>query len=740
MQIESNAHAVATAERRAMMLARAFAGDAGAVDRRRRLSARAQTSYGARGRGRAAIVVTVRVTRSNASASHSSSSRGGDARGARDGAREGRAGAGRDRWRATTRAVSEPKTTDTTSGGDEAVEPEDEDASDSMTTTASLTMDVIDLKAYDGDVCEVEGAEYDDSRLDAFPEDFPCDGEQTAAADRGRRVFRNEAEKRAAWSLGLLTVAYCHASATGFLLPSLLPAMSSELHLSDGQGALLTTLFTVTYSLLLPFVGALADTVNRKNLLASGAVIWTTATFLTAHATNYSGLLLSRGLFAVGNGAQNPVAFSMIPELFPRNKALALSVYNLAIHAGRAVSFASGAFVGRAPLPTGAEEHIFSNEPLTLPLTYLTEIGALGAHTILYTTADSVVLTPNVGTVLENSVADAMLSTGLTWQNIYDVVAVPGILIAPLIFFTVSDPGRKWTGSRALRRKLRADSRAISAESTLVAEDVPTTIDSEGLVALISSFDESDMEDDGKRLLSVTRAVVTQGNLKGQFTSIPLKARGRGEILDSLLTCFESKAFRDVTLAATLTDIAGWSMIAFQAAFYERTFALSPQEYDPLLAFVIPIAGVTGGLGGGWICDKLQLRSPQGQRWFISAMTVLAGPLLAASLLAEDYKTSLMFLFPGMVAAEIFRSPTAVMTRDAKPDSPSVAAAAHLAVRNLVAGCGPLSVAFLAKEFDLQHAMLLAPVCYVLAGFAYFNAIGVLTEERAERMRAKMTS
>jgi len=181
-------------------------------------------------------------------------------------------------------------------------------------------------------------------------------------------------------------------------------------------------------------------------------------------------------------------------------------------------------------------------------------------------------------------------------------------------------------------------------------------------------------------------------------------------------------------------------MIAFQAAFYERVFELTPQEYDPLLALVIPIAGITGGLGGGYICDRLQSRGPEGQRWFISVMTMLAGPLLAASLLADDYKTSLAFLFPGMIAAEIFRAPTAIMTRDTKPDTPSAAAAAHLAVRNMIAGAGPLAVAFLANNFDLQHAMLLAPAFYVVAGIAYFDAIGVLTQEKILRLEAKQAA
>jgi predicted MFS family arabinose efflux permease len=579
--------------------------------------------------------------------------------------------------------------------------------------------------------------------LDAFPGDFEeratgvveekASGETGALSKTVGGLFRNEREKNAAWSLALLTMAYCHASATGFLLPSLLPAMSADLKLGDGQGALLTTLFTVTYSLLLPFVGILADTVDRKNLLAMGAGTWTLASFMTAHSANFSALVLSRGLFAIGNGAQNPVAFSMIPELFPRNKAFALSFYNLAIHAGRAVSFASGAFVGRAPIPAGAEEHVFSNEPLTLPLTYLTEIGALGAHTILYTTADSVVLTPNVGTVLENTVGDAMLSTGMSWHEIYDVVAAPGLLIVPLILFTISDPGRTWTGSRALKRKVRME----KARRERRERERALSMDAESLVALIGSIDESDMSNETERVMATSRAVIAQSEMNGQYTSIPLKSSGFKDAFASLTSCFESEAFKKVTAASTLADVGGWSMIAFQAAFYERVFSLTPQEYDPLLALVIPLAGVTGGLGGGYICDRLQSRGPEGQRLFIAIMTMLAGPLLAASLLADDYKTSLMFLFPGMIAAEIFRSPTAVMTRDSRPETPSVAAAAHLAVRNMVAGVGPLAVAFFANKFDLRHAMLLAPACYVVAGIAYYDAIGVLTQEKIKRIEGR---
>ena len=126
---------------------------------------------------------------------------------------------------------------------------------------------------------DVDDADADDRArsvaLDAFPDAFDDardDARATTARADATRARRGGAagRERAAWALGLLTCAYCHASATGFLLPSLLPAMSADLKLDDGQGAVLTTLFTVTYSLLLPLVGVLADTVDRKNLLAAG--------------------------------------------------------------------------------------------------------------------------------------------------------------------------------------------------------------------------------------------------------------------------------------------------------------------------------------------------------------------------------------------------------------------------------------------------------------------------------------
>ena len=51
-------------------------------------------------------------------------------------------------------------------------------------------------------------------------------------------------------------------------------------------------------------------------------------------------LLGTRVGFAAAQATQNPICFSLIPELFPRDRTTAMALYNSAIYLGRALSFA----------------------------------------------------------------------------------------------------------------------------------------------------------------------------------------------------------------------------------------------------------------------------------------------------------------------------------------------------------------------------------------------------------------
>ena len=583
----------------------------------------------------------------------------------------------------------------------------------------------------------------------------------------------NSPKSKATFTLSLLTFAYVHCAASGFLVSALLPTIGGDLELSDGQGALLTTLFTVVYSLCLPLIGLAADKTNRKNLLAAGAAIWTAGTVMTANANTFTELLVARIVFAIGNGPQNPIAFSLLPELFPRNKNAAMSLYNMGVHFGRAISFASGAMVAA---PQMATDSVFNPDlPITMPIEFLSDIKNLGSHTILYVTGDSVVLSPNAGTAME-SVGDALMAnTGLGWRELFEAVAIPGFIIAPALFFIVTDPGRSKDGSsRAVRRKQRRSQKRMSDAKRLirkarfsgVLKDEMTGKSKEKLVSdlnivsLVASYDEDETTDlimrkvkkkEEEAVANVTALVMRKAIKADEIedlsdiieSRVDYQMKKEGELekkeesfFDSAVNRFKNPNFRALTLAATLTDVASWSMIAFQATFYQRTYGLEASEYNHLLAFVIPVSGAIGGLTSGYFSDRLNAFQ---RKLKVAGGTILCAPLIAESLESSSYQLSMTYLFFGFMFSEFFRSPTAVMTRELDPENPSATVAAHLAVRNLTAGLGPLAVAALISKggLEIKDAMLFAPVMYILAGVAFWYADSLIEKTKAEKQKRK---
>lgn len=151
------------------------------------------------------------------------------------------------------------------------------------------------------------------------------------------------------------------------------------------------------YALALVPVGLLADRTDRPRLLAGGIALWSILTMAASETRSFgqaSGgwmehawlrlhagralvlqqapqasmslptcstqptpapsclqLLAMRVGFAAAQATQNPICFSLIPELFPKNRTTAMAVYNTAIYAGRALSFAALILAGQLGVP-----------------------------------------------------------------------------------------------------------------------------------------------------------------------------------------------------------------------------------------------------------------------------------------------------------------------------------------------------------------------------------------------------
>jgi MFS transporter, Spinster family, sphingosine-1-phosphate transporter len=112
---------------------------------------------------------------------------------------------------------------------------------------------------------------------------------------------------------------------------------------------LLSTAFLVSYMLIAPLFGRLADRMSRWLLIGIGVILWSLASGASGvewpviAAVAYWILLVTRCFVGVGEGAYGPIAPAMIADLYPIEKrGEMMSRFYLAIPVGGALGYAFG--------------------------------------------------------------------------------------------------------------------------------------------------------------------------------------------------------------------------------------------------------------------------------------------------------------------------------------------------------------------------------------------------------------
>lgn len=193
----------------------------------------------------------------------------------------------------------------------------------------------------------------------------------------------------------------------------------------------------------------------------------------------------------------------------------------------------------------------------------------------------------------------------------------------------------------------------------------------------------------------------------------------------SLLT---DPIFMSATGAAAMNDVGSYALTAWQSQYYERVLHLTPAQYAPVLAMLLPLAGVVGGVGGGLVADRLASRN---LRWVTTAgASMLAAPFFWEALYGDDPERSVLALGIGFALSEAWRAPSSIMARGAAPPGmQATTMSVYLCIRSLIGGLGPIAVAQLAQHWGLAHAMALLPASYLASGVLFAVA------EWAQRQR-----
>ncbi len=151
-----------------------------------------------------------------------------------------------------------------------------------------------------------------------------------------------------AWySLGLLIAVYIINVIDRQIISILAQDIKADLHITDADlGFLYGTAFAIFFSLFgIPF-GRLADLWYRGRLIAIGLFIWSSMTALSGFATTYAMLVIGRMGVAIGESSATPAGWSMLGDLFPKNRrALVNALYAAASIVGGSLSLPIGGWV-----------------------------------------------------------------------------------------------------------------------------------------------------------------------------------------------------------------------------------------------------------------------------------------------------------------------------------------------------------------------------------------------------------
>ncbi len=169
-----------------------------------------------------------------------------------------------------------------------------------------------------------------------------------------------------------------------------------DLSLTDVQISLLQGLaFAMFYAAVAIPLGRLADSTNRRRLIAVAIVVWTFAAIGCGLADSYGELFAARMLVGIGEAVLTPAGFSMLADYFkPSRLSLPLSVYTASSFFGSGIALLAGGFL---------VAQLAGMDVVHLPL-----FGDLRP-----------------------------------WQAAFIVGATPGFFVAALFFFTIKEPRRR---------------------------------------------------------------------------------------------------------------------------------------------------------------------------------------------------------------------------------------------------------------------------------------------------------
>lgn len=135
------------------------------------------------------------------------------------------------------------------------------------------------------------------------------------------------------------------------ILAALEPDIRATFFRADDVDAMLKTgalgsAFLITYMVVAPVLGFLADRFSRWVIIGAAVILWSLASGGSGLATSFAMLVATRVVVGIGEGGYGPAAPTILADHFPlANRGRILAVFCTAIPVGSALGYVLGGFV-----------------------------------------------------------------------------------------------------------------------------------------------------------------------------------------------------------------------------------------------------------------------------------------------------------------------------------------------------------------------------------------------------------
>ncbi len=382
-------------------------------------------------------------------------------------------------------------------------------------------------------------------------------------------------EKTPAYSwymLGVLFLVYLFNFVDRQILSILANDIKADLQLDDAQlGFLYGTAFAIFYALFGIPLGRLADTWNRKRLLATGIALWSCMTTLSGFARDFTTLTVARIGVGVGEASSAPTSYSMISSMFPpRMRGLAMGIFSAGLFTGSGLSLVIG------------------------------------------------------GTIVErwNAAFPAGGPLGLAgWQAAFLLVGLPGIGLALWVLSLREPPQEKVTD------------RPFADFAVQVAQIVPPFTLLGAMRAGKGALARNLAVAAALALLAWMLSRATGNNQQFWFWTVGLYAVAswaahlKRTDQETYALTFGSPAFMGIVVAYGAICFLGYSVSYWAAPYAERTFELSKGDLGLLIGAPNAVGGFLGVIGGGKLADVLSTRHVGGRVMVFLVALVASVPI-----------------------------------------------------------------------------------------------------------------